>query len=772
MTKWQRYRYLPVLPLGENRQLVTGSKEHIQLSRKAACEGMVLLKNEKSLLPISRGTKVALFGKASADYVKGGGGSGDVTTEYVHNLCDGMEQKQQEKKIYVFEPLNEFYRKNVKEQYENGVLPGKTVEPKLPEKLLKDAADFCDLAIISICRYSNEGADRTEKDDFYLTDAENQMIQKVTSVFEKNIVVLNVGGMVDTSWFIDNPKICSVLLGWQGGMEGGMAEADILCGDVCPSGRLTDTFATSFSDYPSSENFNESEDYVEYTDDIFVGYRYFSTIPNANKKVNFPFGYGLSYTSFLWEESQAKIVNEKISIKVKVTNNGGCDGKEVIQIYSSSPQGSIDKPALELRAFGKTPVLAPDESTVLSFEFPVADIASYDEQSASFVLEAGVYKIFAGVNVTEIKEIFNFEIAESIVIKKVENLCVPKKLSRSLKSDGSYEKCETGEYDEVLDTSDWPKKPVWKFEHIQPDFRDTEIPEEHKLLGAVADGEITLSEFISQLSDKDLIDIVGGRPNQSVANTWGIGDLYPFGIPPVMTADGPAGLRIKSEVGVCTTAWPCATLLACTWNTDIVYSVGKAAALEVKENNIGMWLTPALNIHRSPLCGRNFEYYSEDPLVAGKIAAAMVKGIQSEQISSCVKHFCCNNKETNRFASDSRVSERALREIYLKGFEIVVKEAKPWAIMTSYNILNGTYTSENKELICGILRKEWGYEGLTVSDWGNWAEHYRELKAGNNLRMPTSSGRRLLKALDMGLIERKDLEMNAKYVLEFLLRLA
>ena len=244
-----------------------------------------------------------------------------------------------------------------------------------------------------------------------------------------------------------------------------------------------------------------------------------------------------------------------------------------------------------------------------------------------------------------------------------------------------------------------------------------------------------------------------------------------LGIPAVMTADGPAGLRIIEDRGVKTTAWPVATLLACTWDADLIYEVGAAAALEVKENNIAMWLTPGINIHRTPLCGRNFEYYSEDPLVSGKLAAAMVRGIQSRNVSACVKHFCVNNKETNRKCSDSRVSERALREIYLKAFEIVVKESGVWSVMTAYNLMNGTYTSENKELISGILREEWGYEGLVITDWSNFAEPYREALAGNNVRMPLGNPKRLQKALQHGLITRRDFVNNVRYLLEFLLKL-
>lgn len=772
MAKWQRYRYYPVLPLGKDGKRVTECEEHINLSRQAASEGMVLLKNDNNLLPLKPENTVALFGKATCDYVKGGGGSGDVTVSYVSSLCDGIKEKQTENKVKLFSPLCDFYRNYVNEQYTLRIAPGKVDEPELPNELFEQAKAVCDVAIISICRYSKEAIDRNEEDDYYLTKAEKDLIKRVTTNFEKTVVVLNVGSVVDTSWFKDNPAINSVLLAWQGGMEGGKAEADILCGDVCPSAKLADTFASSYSDYPSAETFNESEDFVEYTDDIFVGYRYFSTIPNAKSKISYPFGFGLSYTSFSIETVSKKVNNNCIDLKIRVKNIGKTSGKEVVQIYVSAPEVNLAKPAFELKSFKKTRLLEPNESEELTFLIPFENLHSYDEKSASYILEKGLYKVYVGNSSENWQEVVSFNIDTKIITEKLSNRCMPKKLTKRLKSDGSYEALATQEYETLYDTSDWPKRPQWKFEHLQPDFRGTLIPEGRIMLDDVADGKASIDEFIAGLSTYDLIDILGGRPNQSVASTYGIGDLSPFGIPPVMTADGPAGLRIRPEIGISTTAFPCATSLACSWNTDLVYKIGKAAAMEVKENNFGMWLAPALNIHRNPLCGRNFEYYSEDPLLTGKIAAAMVKGIQSEKISACIKHFCCNNKEIGRGKSDSRVSERALREIYLKGFEIAVKESQPWAVMTAYNRLNGRFCSESKDLLEGILRSEWGFDGLILTDWVNGAEQYRELKAGNNLRMPLSHSHRMLKALEEGLIDRKDLEYNAKYILEFLLKLA
>ena len=774
MNRWKRYKFLPLIPLGEDGRLVTGSRAHIALSRQAATEGMVLLKNEAKTLPLKVGSRVALFGKASVDYVKGGGGSGDVTVAYVRNLCDGMEEQAAQGKVSVFPPLHEFYREYVDAQRTEGKAPGCTVEPEVPAELLQKAAAECDTAIISICRFSGEDWDRKGEPndgDFYLSLEEQKMVSDVCARFDRIVVVLNVGGMVDTSWFVHNPKIGAVLMAWQGGMEGGLAEADILCGDVNPSGKLTDTFAASFDDYPSSANFNESEDYVCYTDDIFVGYRYFETIPGAAEKVNYPFGFGLSYTTFRVEPLISESDDEQIFVTARVTNTGDTPGKEVVQLYVSAPKCRLEMPRLELRAFAKTKLLAPGEAQDITLSFPTAELASYDEKRAAYVLFEGAYTLLVGTSVRSVTEVGHFNNEQERVMKQLRNRCVPRKLPRRLRADGTYEELETGDYPPVFDTADWPAKPLWETEHILPDMAGI-FPSEKRLnFEQVAAGEVTMEDFLSGLTDEELITLLGGTPNRGVADTRGIGGLDYLGIPAVMTADGPAGLRINADRGVNTTAWPVATMLACTWNGELVEQVGRAAALEVKENNFGMWLTPAINIHRSPLCGRNFEYYSEDPLVAGKLAAAMVRGIQSRKISACVKHFCCNNKETNRKGSDSRLSERALREIYLKAFEIVVKESHVWSLMTAYNLMNGTYPSENKELLCGILREEWGYDGLVVTDWENWAEHYREALAGNDVRMPCGSPTRLPQALELGLISRTDILANAKQLLALLLKL-
>lgn len=804
MEKWTRAFYQPVLPMGEDGRRVTASKEHIALSKDAAKEGMVLLKNQNQVLPLAKGSKVALFGKGTFDYVKGGGGSGDVYVPYIRNLYEGLSQKKES--VRVFEELADFYRENVKKQYTEGAVPGMTLEPEVPVDLLQKAKAFTDTAIITICRFSGEGWDRKsvadtkndrlsdneevmiamsarlfENGDFYLTKAEEALVDTVKENFAKVIVVMNVGGMVDTTWIAKDDLIDAVLMAWQGGMEGGLAAAELLIGEGNPSGKLSDTFADKLEDYPSSYNFHESEEYVDYTDDIYVGYRYFETIPGAKEKVNYCFGFGLSYTSFALSNIKVECLEEEIQISLDVCNTGKYSGKEVVQVYFSAPQGKLGKPARQLAAFRKTKELQPGESQHLILTFPVAQMASYDDlgkiRKSAYLLEAGSYTFHVGTSVRDTVEAeFILELKEDRVVEQLSAKLVPTSLKERMTASGDMEALPTSEPHNPNENVLIPLTAA-ETEGFTPnvEFESgyclwAKQPEERHRLIEVAEGKITMDEFLAQLSDREVAVLLGGHPNTGVANTFGYGGLTKYGIPAVMTADGPAGLRIIPERGVYTTAWPCATLLACSWNPEIIAAVGEAGGKELKENNLAVWLTPAVNIHRSPLCGRNFEYYSEDPYLTGRLAAAMVKGIQSNRIGATVKHFALNNKETNRKNSDSRASERAIREIYLKAFEIIVKEAKPWSIMTSYNIINGQRASENRELLEGILRGEWGFDGMVTSDWWTAGEHYKETKAGNDVKMGCGYPDRLMEALEKGALTRAEMDVCAKRILELILK--
>ena len=801
MEKWIRSRFLPGLPLGRDGRRVTAGKEHIALSRRAAREGMVLLKNAENVLPFQAGSRIALFGKATIDYVKGGGGSGDVTVPYVRNLAEGLSELIGSDSL--FQETVKYYQDYVSARYAEGWVPGMVAEPPVPAELLQHARAFTDTAVISISRFSGESWDRKsarakitrkepvtsdtvsmsdvlfERGDFYLSDAERRMVETVSAAFEKTVVVLNTGGMMETAFFRDNPRIQGVLLAFQGGMEGACAEAELLMGLASPSGKLTDTLARDLEDYPGCEHFYDSDDYVEYTEDIFVGYRYFETIPGAREKVVYPFGFGLSYTCFSLTQETARICEDEVEIRVLVTNEGTVSGREVVQVYYSAPQGRLTRPARELAGYRKTRLLAPGETEWVIIRFPLSQMAAYDDLGkiacSAWILEAGEYRFYVGTSVQDVKQTADsWTLAENRIVKQLSRRMVPTCLEKRLLADGTYEELPTSPCND-FNASVLP--PLGEdMMHTSPEVRAVPGLKNYGRgdgirLADVADGKISLDDFIAALPVEDLAWLLGGQPNTGLANTYGYGNNPVYGIPNVMTADGPAGIRFRPGLGVTTTAFPCATLLGSTWDPQIVREVGAAAALEARENNIMVWLAPGVNIHRNPLCGRNFEYFSEDPLLAGKQAASMIRGIQSQRIAATAKHFALNNKETNRRNCDSRASERAIREIYLKQFEILVRESHPWSIMTSYNIINGHRASENKDLLTGILREEWGYDGMVTTDWWTFGEHYKEVAAGNDVKMAAGYPARLLEALEKGALTRQEMEKAAKNILRLILRL-
>ena len=772
----------------------TGCPEHIALSRKAASEGMVLVKNENNILPLKKGTKVALFGVGSVDYTKGGGGSGDVYCKYVHNIYDGFAEKQAEGKVEVFAPLEKFYRDYAEKETplhtarleaelnaiidryaetlaEEKELAGKEElflenmtgvfaahgitwtdtelkrgqeivraqskillpQPEMPEDLFAEAAKFADVAVLTISRYSIENCDRLpEPGDYYLSAEEQALYEKIKESFETCVVVLNICAVMDCEWFAEEPKVGAALIAWQAGMEGGCAMADLLCGDANPCGKLADTFAKRLSDYPSSPTFDEDEYYVNYYEDIYVGYRYFETIPGAKEKVRYPFGYGLSYTDFAMTDLSGKEEDGEITVSVAVTNKGEMAGREVVQVYYGAPQGKLGKPAKVLACYAKTKLLQPGESEAVKVSFPVAQMASYDDlgkiRKSAYVLEQGDYEIMVGNCVANTEKALTYAVKEDTVTEQLTARCVPQKLTKRLLADGTYEALPMERVEQV---------------YVTPPT----VPE------------------LADIPDTDLCNFLGGSPAIGVCNTCCFPPLKQRDLPPQPTADGPAGIRLAAKHGIPTTAWPSATLLACTWDPAIVEQIGVCGGIEGRENGLTVWLTPALNIHRTPLCGRNFEYFSEDPYISGTIAGAQVRGMQASGMACSIKHFACNNREINRTKNDSRVSERALREIYLKGFEICVKTADPWTLMSSYNLLNGVHTSESYDLLTVILRDEWGFGGMVTTDWGMKYDPVREVMAGNDMKMPGGYPKVLYKALREGVLTRAHLETCAKRII-------
>ncbi len=663
-----------------------------ELIRQAGGESCVLLKNDGAL-PLDREKEVAVFGRCQLDWFYVGYGSGgDVSAPYHVNLIEGLRNAGVRLNAAVLNAY-ETWTQQEDNQADHGWWghwPMNYPEMPLDPDLVRTAAETADTAVVVIGRAAGEDRENTlTRGSFYLTDAERAMLDAVTAAFSRVAVLLNIGNIMDMAWTEEyGDRLSALMIVWQGGMESGNAAADVLTGAVDPCGRLSDTIARRYEDYPGSANFGGRE-FNDYAEGIYVGYRHFDRHPET---VLYPFGFGLSYTGFALKAESLHRTADETEARVTVTNTGGCPGREVVQLWCRAPEGRLDKPLRVLAAFGKTKTLAPGESETLTLRCGDKCLASYDETSSRFVLESGEYRFMA--NDTEAG---GFMIDGEITVEQCEPLC---KTSAALRE---------------RTVSRLPKAvPVTGIRSYT--------------LDDVKSGAITLDDFIARLSDEELEALSRGHgmmgSSLGVAGNAGafggvIESLRQKGVPPIITADGPAGLRLKKYCALI----PCGTALACTWNTDLVEALSTKVGEEMIHYGVDMQLAPGMNIHRNPLCGRNFEYFSEDPLLSGRMAAAVVRGVQSRGKAACPKHFACNNQETNRNRNDSRVSERALREIYLRNFEICVKEAEPLAVMTSYNKVNGVWSHYNYDLVTTVLRGEWGFTGCVITDW--WMQKSR-----------------------------------------------
>lgn len=756
--RWQRYKYNICSPLGENGQRISASKEHIDLARRAAQEGAVLLKNNGTL-PIKKKSKIALFGIASLDYLCGGGGSGFV---YSAKNAPDLYEAFYEKDVEIYKPVLDFYLEYAAPLLKDLEIENSLNDPDVPIEVIKDAAQNNDVAIITLHRFSGENYDRVyDFCKFELSKNEINLLNQVSEEFKKTVVVLNFCGMTDISIIKENDNIDACIYAGLNGMEGPFAIADIIMGEVNPSGKLTDTFAKSIDSYPQGSSFLDSKDYVCYYEDIYVGYRYFETIKDKQKDVLYPFGFGLSYTDFEITEQSSNIIDNKFTTNIIVKNIGNYSGKEVVQIYYSAPQGLLYKSKISLAAFKKTKLLKPNEQEVLTLEFDINDMASFDDlgkiQKSAYLLEKGDYEFFVGNSCRNLTKLsYSLFVKENKITKQVSSCCAPINLEKRLLSNGEFEALNSAEIKEYNGS-------------YGINAKNRELPEKLTIYDVI-NKKVTIDEFVSTIELEDLMTLMGGTANRGLSNVSGIGGLDKYDIPAIMFTDGPAGLRINRGTNIATTCFPSATTVASSWNTELSYEIGKAGGLEAKECALGVWLTPGVNIHRNPLCGRNFEYFSEDPLISGEFAAAQINGIQSVGTAATIKHFICNEKEVNRYYSDSRISERALREIYLKPFEIAIKNACPHSLMTSYNIVNGVRACENYELITTLLREELGFKGLVMSDWGVPCNQYKLTIAGNDLKMPAGNVLELKEAFNSGKLKRSHLEVCAKRIIEFILK--
>ncbi|MBP5167020.1 MAG: glycoside hydrolase family 3 protein [Oscillospiraceae bacterium] len=686
----------------------TVSPETSALFRRAAAESCVLLKND-GVLPLTD-SRVSVFGVCQIKWMDMGYGSGgDVVRPYTVSLADALGSRSD---IRYDKKLMAKYREWCG-PWEPGPMPWGQWPQHHPEMPLDgdtvaSAAAESDAAIVVIGRACGESIEiALEKGSYYLTDEETAMLDAVTAAFSKVIVLLNIGNIIDLSWTARYP-LSAVLAVWNGGMESGNAVADVLCGAVTPCGKLADSVALAYEDYPSSGSYGGAE-FSEYREDIFVGYRYFSTF--GPDRVLYPFGFGLSYTSFRME----LISFRGLSAVVRVTNTGSASGREVVQLYCRAPQGLLGKAALSLCAFAKTRLLLPGQSQELELSTDEYTLASYDDAGKtafahSFVLEKGEYELLFGCSSAELSTAGIYSVEETKQIVRLEEACAPEKPFRRLTASG-------GEEDVPLRRGSLRERILSRLPAELPYTGDRGFK-----LGDVKAGRVSLEDFVSQLTDTELEALTRGEGSMDsdlgpAGNAGAFGGVIPSlrekGVKPVVTTDGPSGIRLSAQ---CLLA-PCEAALACSWDTELVEAVMAEIGGELILRGSNVLLGPGVNIHRNPLCGRNFEYYSEDPLLTGRLAAAAVRGIQSKGASACPKHFCCNNQEFMRNMSDSRVSERALREIYLRGFEICIREGAPMNIMTSYNPLNGVWNHYNYDLVTTVLRGQLGYTGCVMTDW-------------------------------------------------------
>ena len=707
---------------------ITSCDEIRELCRKVTAEGCVLLKNDGTL-PLGN-QQFALFGRCQINtFYVGYGSGGDVKPPYKVSILEGLRAGGANLDIQVVETYEQWTKNHIPDEGYWGHWPMCYKEMPVKDEFIASAAKRNTTAVVVIGRAAGEDREnKIEKGSWFLTDTEDNLLALTRKYFKKVCVMINSGSIMDVTR-IEKHKPDALMFVWQGGQETGNAVADVLLGKVSPSGKLTDTIA-AIEDYPSYKYFGNKK-YNNYAEDIYVGYRYFNTF--ARDKIIYPFGFGLSYTKFEITDCKVKQNAETTAtVTFTVKNAGDFTGKQVVQVYLSVPQGKLGKPSRELAAYVKTKELAPNESQTLSVTVELKDFASFDDMGVtgyknSFVLESGEYKIFIGENVSCVKEIYTLNLDGMVLIKACEEACAPRySFKRMVNAKGvHYENTPVATVNLRERVLNRLPKTFERKNGTDYSFQD------------VIDGKITPDEFVAEFTPEELDAFTRGSlymmdspyGPKGNAGTFGANcqPLFDKGIPAISTNDGPSGARLQAH----STLLPNGVALASSFNDELVENLTYEFGKEVIARKSHVLLAPGINIHRNPLCGRNFEYFSEDPYLTGKMAVAYIKGVQSAGASATPKHFACNNQESKRGINDSRVSQRALREIYLKGFEIYIKEANPDCLMTSYNKLNGVYNYFNYELVTTILRDDWGYKGCVMTDWwmkNGKSKHFKTLK--------------------------------------------
>lgn len=762
--------------------------KYLKTAAQVVSEGIVMLKNEHQALPLKPHEEIALFGRIQFHYYKSGTGSGGmVNVSKVTNIVDGL----QESGIKLNQELLDVYHKWDNENPFDlgdgwGKEPWSQKEMPLEDSLAARAAKRCQTAIAVIGRTAGEEQDNSlTEGSFLLSSDEKQMLTTVRRHFSKMIVLLNVGNIIDMNELLEIAPD-AILYVWQGGMTGGTGTADVLTGKISPCGKLTDTIAKHVEDYPSAPYFgNPVRNF--YSEDIYVGYRYFETF--APDKVLYPFGFGLSYTTFQIKTNDITELSDKWDFIITVTNTGSCSGKEVVQIYCEAPQGKLGKPVRVLCGYEKTNTLSPGESQTVTISVSKTQTASYDDSGISghahcFILEEGDYHFYVGTDVRHAVKTYTCTQNGTLVISSHQQALAPveafERIKPVLSTDGYELQMEPVPLSEVDET----KRRLENLPKEIPFTGDRGIR-----LCDVRKGTHTMEEFIAQMTDYDLACVIRGEGMNSPRVTAGTAsafggvsqELEALGVPCGCCDDGPSGMRL--DCGTKAFSLPNGTMMACTFNRTLLTELFSLTGLEMIANKVDCLLGPGMNIHRHPLNGRNFEYFSEDPYLTGTIASAQLHGLHQSGVTGTIKHFCGNNQETNRHDTNGVISERALREIYLKGFEIAVKEGHADSVMTTYGPINGVWTAGSFDLTTQILRNDWGFTGFTMTDW--WANINRRGQAvdksdfaamaiaQNDVYMVCAIGAEnddnILASLENGTLQRSELQRNAANICRFLM---
>ena len=778
-------------------------QEKMDFARGAAADGIVLLKNENGALPLDINKEIALFGTCAYRCFRLGWGSGDMMAQSISQINEGLKDAGYK----IDGGIEAFYKDAIKDWEDQRLMnrswdvwTWRQEEIKLEKAIIEEAAKKSSVAVVTLGRCSGEAFDLKDEEGYFRLHADEiELVKNVSSAFEQTILLLNTCGPLDMR-AIDDCKIDALVDVSLGGEMFGLAVADVLSGKVTPNGKLTTTWAYKYEDYPTKEGITTLE--VPYKEGIYVGYRYFDTFGVAPR---YEFGYGLSYTDFANEVVDVNIDGQIIDLTVKVTNVGKYNGREIIQCYLSAPEVKLEKPYQELCTYAKTDVLAPNESCELLLSFDITEMASYDEERASFILEAGKYYVRVGNSSRNTKIACAININKEVICDVVKNRCSKVKDFEELSNKGAtpytYEGEETEKAEAKVLELDCDSVETVVHNVIENDIPQLLTKKNDKFVNLkdVIDGNATVEDVVAEFSNEELADILNGviyegaNANANVGSMaikvrGAAGEMWSsekYAIPVNACADGPAGVRLAifttpidtdTELSREVVAYPSGTCMANSWDLESARRFGECVRDDLIVSDIEGWLAPGINIHRNPLNGRNFEYLAEDPIISGKMGAYITIGVQYDDNAeltgkyTTVKHFACNNIEYERGVSDSQMSERALREIYLKGFKIAVEEGKPHAIMTAYNKINGTFASTNYDMLMGILRGEWDYDGIVMTDWNPCANPQEHVHACNDLIMPGRFRKQIIEGLENGNVKKEEAQMCAVRLLKHILK--